>query len=1064
MRTTLICFITAAVLGGSFLFFSKSERCAEDTETTHGPDVKIHNAFLKPPEEPSEQGKVEPAEPDDPARPELRRRIGCKRTLKRLASGDGIVTGRILDAKDNGSIADARVRLLWNYDSWDPDFALLQALTDETGCFRISGLKRPQTIFFFVEKEDFAIKGEWIELSDEDSTLDLGNVYLEKGVRVTIKVTDFETRTPLPGATIITSIPENDSHIRLARMMSDENGLRTFHLSEGEYVFWAEGEYHVPEKHEYRVLKDRNNLIEFRLQKGLSIAGKVVDEDENPIPDVRVEGEACSLDHSVGARTDNEGNFVFRGCGRESDYELCFSAVGFFGTSIDDASPGAPEFSVTLERMLMLNGTVLNAENRKPIPEAEIYAESESWAYDETCDKNGKFSIMMHRDDPAVEFTAWKPGFDAYKRTFELPKENCDGFTIDLEMERGIAITGAVTDAENGKPLGGVTVNVMMDDEDGTNFRVSTDKNGSYIAGGLQPGCAIVTFNKKGYVFRVFTSVDVTNSGGVLDAELETGGEITGTVTDDKGLPLPEIDITAEPCIPGQVICKSLETTTDNRGMYHITGITPDKSHAISAGNSIYIYDEKTIKVGKDKSQTLDFTLKKGGIISGKVMYPGKAPAHFVDVRLYPARRKDGRDSDGNNYCASGYTDSDGSFRLTGIRPGVYMIMAEEEDYAKTRFGPIGITYASVCENLEIILDAGLTISGRVTDEIGGPVAKATVCGEKPKGGYLSTETDENGSYAIKGLSPGKLKIRASARGYYGGSKIPAEAGMQNLDLILMRCGRIAGTLTGRVEFSYFNINVHGRFNNSSFSAYSGFNNAKGEFEIFVQPGTCTVTASGSDFIAGQTSNVKVEGGCTTPVTIPVTGGGAVHATVLDATGEKPVEEAEVYLRSTETDEDSSTENEETIYEDYDKSNSTDEDGTTCIEGVKTGHYFVWAAAYQHARAEHRQITVCEGETTDVVLRLRKGGAISGKLTDAQGQAVIRAYVELYKAHPEQDEENIYINDKRSDYSGSYSFKGLEPGRYSVIVRWPDAGDDDARESRTVDITGEEKIILNFKR
>jgi len=130
----------------------------------------------------------------------------------------------------------------------------------------------------------------------------------------------------------------------------------------------------------------------------------------------------------------------------------------------------------------------------------------------------------------------------------------------------------------------------------------------------------------------------------------------------------------------------------------------------------------------------------------------------------------------------------------------------------------------------------------------------------------------------------------------------------------------------------------------------------------------------------------------------------------------------------------------------------TDDEGRYRISNLTPGTYYVWPFLPAFVLAEAtdvypkgKSVSVIADETADEInFTLKRGGVISGKVTDATGRAVS---AEIVRILPVQENvrkivSSIYpsINDIRTDDRGIYRVYGLPAGEYKVSVGDPRFG------------------------
>jgi hypothetical protein len=108
-------------------------------------------------------------------------------------------------------------------------------------------------------------------------------------------------------------------------------------------------------------------------------------------------------------------------------------------------------------------------------------------------------------------------------------------------------------------------------------------------------------------------------------------------------------------------------------------------------------------------------------------------------------------------------TDSNGNYRLSGLSRRPFTITPSKQGYL---FNPATITGSvppnAIDKNFIAITAPLYSISGRVVDQQGNPVAQVTIMDEDGR----TTLTDESGTYLLENIPEGRYTIRPSKAGY----------------------------------------------------------------------------------------------------------------------------------------------------------------------------------------------------------------------------------------------------------------------------------------------------------
>jgi protocatechuate 3,4-dioxygenase beta subunit len=142
---------------------------------------------------------------------------------------------------------------------------------------------------------------------------------------------------------------------------------------------------------------------------------------------------------------------------------------------------------------------------------------------------------------------------------------------------------------------------------------------------------------------------------------------------------------------------------------------------------------------------------------------------------------------------ATATTDQDGRFQFSGLQPGSFRVHAEKVGFAAVSGAEppaIDLKGGEQRDGVEITLQRGAVIAGRVLDASGDPIADARVMAfRKPpaarqgRGGPAlvpapspGAQTDDLGEFRLHSLPPGEYFVQASPRPMFPGALAPGAA------------------------------------------------------------------------------------------------------------------------------------------------------------------------------------------------------------------------------------------------------------------------------------------------
>ncbi|MCI0489973.1 MAG: carboxypeptidase-like regulatory domain-containing protein [Blastocatellia bacterium] len=151
-------------------------------------------------------------------------------------------------------------------------------------------------------------------------------------------------------------------------------------------------------------------------------------------------------------------------------------------------------------------------------------------------------------------------------------------------------------------------------------------------------------------------------------------GSIEGRVTSDDGQPLGNLQVYA-----GQLgIFRGVSRTvgTNDEGKFVLNGLAPG-TYSIFARTPGYILAEYQAEPKRYRpGDNVDLTMTKGGVITGTVTRSTGEPVVAVRVSAILVRDIEGRPVSRPVSSGLQYTDDRGVYRLYGLRPGLYLVVA----------------------------------------------------------------------------------------------------------------------------------------------------------------------------------------------------------------------------------------------------------------------------------------------------------------------------------------------------------------------------------------------------
>ncbi|HEX3528093.1 MAG TPA: carboxypeptidase regulatory-like domain-containing protein, partial [Thermoanaerobaculia bacterium] len=524
---------------------------------------------------------------------------------------------------------------------------------------------------------------------------------------------------------------------------------------------------------EVPVAPEDKGLIAVRLPTGRTVTGRVLDAvSRAPLPGALVWGGDHRHVHAAA-----DGRFSLRVFGT-GEVTVDAAAAGHL-SSPAQARPDEQLVTCALRPATVLNGMVTD-ETGHPVPGAEIRAQQADRRRPQADDSSlsvrsgadGRFRLAGLAAGEMFEVTAQREGF----ATATLPVEASHAgksSPLRIVLRRGALLAGRVVNA-GGEPVAGAEIILRSTSwrrARSSAVKVLSDAAGHFRCADLNAGLFDLRASRRGFAATVVRGVEIPAVSqpaqtppmvDLGDLVLVSGAVIEGRVVDHRGAPISkaEVDLSCSDFFPWgfsqSAPAEPLVTGADGR--FRVEDLTPGAPCNLDIRHAGYT-QARLPGVNVPTREPLRIELATARVLSGRVVGPLGEPVPRAAIALSESseiRLGGGGVTSSTMSEGGGRTDAEGRFRIDGLASGLVNLTVSAAGYKKRTLPGIEIPETGG-PALEISLSKGETLTGRVVDSHGEPVAGATLyvsLEELMIGDFQQVEgtTDGDGRYRLEGL------------------------------------------------------------------------------------------------------------------------------------------------------------------------------------------------------------------------------------------------------------------------------------------------------------------------
>jgi hypothetical protein len=766
--------------------------------------------------------------------------------------------------------------------------------------------------------------------------------------------------------------------------LTDDNGNYTITgLKDSEYIVEIEPQSYPYQA--YSLVTARSyatpvsvfsNDINFNLQSGTTISGKISDINDTPLANVQIQAWSLSKGYKTETLSDVSGRYTLLNMKVADDYVVMADAVDYpifyypdhsevaDATLINNSYGDLTNIDFKLDKGPVIHGIVFVDElygNVQAGIGVNVWSSSVNDGGTVITDENGMFEICgLDQNVADYVISIWSPNFmpafyhslgTVYKYHETEAVAPSDSFR-NIVLREGFNVSGTVS-TQNNLPVGTFRVEAVSDgDYKFTEVIANNLRSVNYTIENLSPGIYTLEIISEDYAdqsLQITVDNDLNNTDFLLEVPNRS---ISGTI---RGLGTNEnVDILVKSA--NQSVYKVETFSGTGEKSYEISGLKPSSDYIvklITDNNLVLYYDGQnernlatSVNILNSDAGNIDFLLPETTQITGTVYFPTSAQAGetiWIDAIPY--------NTGSGNFVSIQYSgETEVQYQMEDLMKGQYYISATSSVYKKQYYDNVLLKSdativdtrtQSLKTDIDFYLTKGAYISGEITYPDTSPAVNAFVYAmpSKDDGTWGTAISQSDGSYKIDGLDNNAAYIvyATTSTGnvpfYFNddstvslmNSASQVQGNSPNINIVVKKGKRICGTVRNSIGRGIDKIWVYA--NSETNGSDSEITDSDGNYCIAGLPESNDYVVSvepglGSNYLSQSQSGISSGA---TSIDFILMEGFQLNGTVTAFSTSKPLSQISIELRN---------ENTGNI-----KFTQTDRNGNYQIKGLKKDQY-----------------------------------------------------------------------------------------------------------------------------